>query len=240
MTTQPRLTERSDPEAPTFVDARRRAGTGFGSSKGFFMTAKYSAKRPRETSALNLNAKVSIQITERDGNQLIIVKEHSETEVVSTSEQAIEIPIELLPDLKRAVAAIEAGSGDESPPAERASQSVSFAHESEEEFARILDFYHIAWQYEPRTFALEHDGDGNITRSFTPDFYLPEHDLYIELTTLKQSLVTKKNRKVRRLRELYPEVNIKILYASDFRKLVEKFAASGNWHQQEIKRERTD
>jgi hypothetical protein len=202
------------------------------------MTAKYSAKRPHETSALNLNAKVSIQITE--GHQLIILKEHSEAEVVSTSEQAIEIPAELLPELKRAVAAIEASPGNESSAAEQASGSISFAHESEEEFARILDFYHIAWQYEPRTFVLERDDEGNVTSSFTPDFYLPEHDQYIELTTLKQSLVTKKNRKVRCLRELYPDVNIKILYASDFRKLVEKFAASGSWQEQEIEREKTD
>lgn len=201
------------------------------------MTAKYSAKQPREDSTLNRNTKVSIQITERDGNQLIVLKEHLDAEVVSTSEQAIEIPVELLPDLKRAVAAIESGASDDDLHVKQTNQSISFAHESEEEFARILDFYHIAWQYEPRAFALERDGDGHITSSFTPDFYLPEHDLYIELTTLKQSLVTKKNRKVRRLRELYPEVNIKILYASDFRKLVEKFAASGNWQEQEIERE---
>lgn len=195
------------------------------------MISKYFANRPREDSALNLDAKVLIQITERDGNHLIILKEHSETEVVSTSEQAIEIPADLLPELKRAVAALEAGARKEAGEDEQA--RVSFAHESEEEFARILDFYHIAWQYEPRTFAIEWDEAGNATKSFTPDFYLPEHNQYIELTTLKQSLVTKKNRKVRRLRELYPEVNIKILYASDFRKLVEKLAASANWQEQE-------
>ncbi|HKA18219.1 MAG TPA: hypothetical protein VKN18_07875, partial [Blastocatellia bacterium] len=70
--------------------------------------------------------------------------------------------------------------------------------------------------------------DGNVTGSFTPDFYLPDHNLYIELTTAKQQLVTKKNRKVRQLRKLYPEINVKVLYASDYRKLIEKFAASGN------------
>ena len=76
---------------------------------------------------------------------------------------------------------------------------------------------------------IEWDKDGNVVSSFTPDFYLPDHDIYIELTTLKQPLVTKKNRKIRLLRELYPEIKIKVLYASDYRKLIEKFAASGTF-----------
>ena len=106
---------------------------------------------------------------------------------------------------------------------------VEFAHPSEAEFAHILDFYQVAWAYEPRTFAVEWDEEGNFVSSFTPDFYLPEHDLYIELTTLKQKLVTTKNRKVRLLRRHYPEVKIKLFYGSDYRKLLEKFAASGVW-----------
>src|SRR5262249_44592396 len=84
-------------------------------------------------------------------------------------------------------------------------------------------------QYEPRTFAIEWDADGAVTGSFTPDFYLPDYDLFIELTTLRQQLVTRKNRKLRLLRQLHPEINIKILYASDYRKIVEKFVASGRW-----------
>ena len=98
-----------------------------------------------------------------------------------------------------------------------------FANASEAEFARILDFYQIEWQYEPKSFPLERDGGGEVTESFTPDFYLPQFDLFIELTTLKQDLVTKKNRKIRRLRELYPTVNLKILYGRDYRKLLERF-----------------
>jgi len=98
-----------------------------------------------------------------------------------------------------------------------------FAHRSEAEFAKILDFYGIRWLYEPRTFPLEWDDRGYVIESFNPDFYLPEYDLFIELTTLKQSLVTRKNRKVRRLRELYPEVNIKIFYGRDFRYLLLKY-----------------
>ena len=98
-----------------------------------------------------------------------------------------------------------------------------FAHESEEEFARLLDFYGIRWEYEPRSFPLERDDAGRVLESFSPDFYLPDFDLYIELTTLKQSLVTRKNRKVRRLRELYPDVRLKIFYGRDYRSLLVKY-----------------
>lgn len=198
------------------------------------MTADYrdgqqNSSRSDETTG----GEVKIQIAERNGQKVIIIKEQEAAETDLTSQQIIEIPAQLLPDLKRAVAAIEENAGDK--PASPA--LASFAHESEAEFARILDFYHIAWQYEPQTFPVEWDEQGQVTRSFTPDFYLPQHNLYIELTTLKQSLVTKKNRKVRRLRELYPEINIKILYASDYRKLVEKFAGSAAWQDEQIGRE---
>lgn len=104
---------------------------------------------------------------------------------------------------------------------------VVFAHDSEREFASILDFYRIEWVYEPRSFPLQWDSDGRLTESFTPDFYLPELDLYVELTTLKQSLVTKKNRKLRRLRELYPDINIKLFYGRDFRSLMAKYGLAG-------------
>jgi hypothetical protein len=103
------------------------------------------------------------------------------------------------------------------------SDGARFAHASERQFARLLDFYQIEWQYEPRSFDLEWDPDGNATQRFTPDFYLPQFDLYIEITTLSQKLVTKKNRKVRRLRELYPEVNCKIFYQRDYLSLVTKY-----------------
>ena len=100
---------------------------------------------------------------------------------------------------------------------------VRFAHESERQFARLLDFYHVAWQYEPTEFTLEWDDEGRPAQAFRPDFYLPAHDLYIEITTLNQRLVTKKNRKVRRLRELHPEVNVKVLYQRDYLNLLVKF-----------------
>ncbi|GAB4274024.1 MAG: hypothetical protein Kow0056_01770 [Coriobacteriia bacterium] len=108
------------------------------------------------------------------------------------------------------------------PVSDRVAQT-EFAHPSERVAAQILDFYRIRWEYEPTTFPLEWDSKGNVIASFTPDFYLPDFDVYIELTTMSQKLVTKKNRKVRRMRELYPDVTIKILYQKDFRRLLFKY-----------------
>jgi hypothetical protein len=188
---------------------------------GVFMKAKTADLQPD-----NLSKEIHIQISERNGQQILVIKEQNPAK--SIGEYEVEIPASLLPELKRVVETIEQKYNAESAAMETTSQhsEIRFAHESEAEFARILDFYHIDWQYEPRSFVTERDEAGNPLRSFTPDFYLPEHDLYIEITTQKQSLVTKKNRKLRQLRELHPEINIKLLYASDYNKLIEKFAAS--------------
>jgi hypoxanthine phosphoribosyltransferase len=102
-------------------------------------------------------------------------------------------------------------------------QRPPFAHESEAELARILDFYGVRWEYEPHTFPILWNLQGDVLESFSPDFYLPDLDLYVELTTLKQRLVRKKNRKLRRLRELYPEIRIKLFYGRDFRQLMLKY-----------------
>ncbi len=97
-----------------------------------------------------------------------------------------------------------------------------FAHASEAEFASVLDFYQIEWLYEPRSFPLEWSGDG-VSLMFTPDFYLPELDMYIELTTMKQELITAKNRKVRKLREMYPDIKIRLITKKDFARLLSKY-----------------
>lgn len=112
-----------------------------------------------------------------------------------------------------------AGPAEPGGPAERP----RFAHASEAELARILDFYAVRWEYEPRVFPILWNLDGDVVESFTPDFYLPDFDLYLELTTLRQRLVRKKNRKLRRLRELYPDVRVKLFYARDFRALMLKY-----------------
>jgi len=112
---------------------------------------------------------------------------------------------------------------------------VEFAHPSEQEFARFLDYYRIRWLYEPVSFPIAWEGT-RVAEMFTPDFYLPEHDLYIELTTMKQSLVTPKNRKLRMLRELYPELNVRLLYRKDYQQLLAK-AGYGALEVQHLKKE---
>jgi hypoxanthine phosphoribosyltransferase len=100
---------------------------------------------------------------------------------------------------------------------------IPFSHPAEEAFARVLDFYRTRWEYEPTTFPLEWDENGRVTNAFSPDFYLADEDLYVELTTMKQSLVTRKNRKLRLLRELYPGVRCKLIYRKDVASLAVKY-----------------
>jgi hypoxanthine phosphoribosyltransferase len=101
-------------------------------------------------------------------------------------------------------------------------KKVRFVHPSEEEFAGILDFYNIEWVYEPRAFPINWDKNG-VTQMFTPDFYLPRYDLYVELTTMKQRSVTAKNKKLRLLRQLYPSIRITLLYKKDFERMLARF-----------------
>lgn len=98
-----------------------------------------------------------------------------------------------------------------------------FANQAELECAKILDFYGVPWEYEPRTFVLEEREDGKVSRAFTPDFYLPEQDLYLEVTVMKQSLVTRKNRKLRKLRQQYPGVKVKLFYKRDIERLAQRY-----------------
>ena len=98
-----------------------------------------------------------------------------------------------------------------------------FANEAERECAKLLDFYGVPWQYEPRTFVLERDEHGRVVEAFTPDFYLPEQDLYVEITVMKQSLVTRKNRKLRKVRQLYPDVRVKLFYKRDIERLAQRY-----------------
>ena len=108
----------------------------------------------------------------------------------------------------------QAYSGDEQP---------RFANEAELECAKLLDFYGVPWDYEPRTFVLARDEEGRVTSAFAPDFYLPEQELYVEVTVMRQSLVTRKNRKLREVRQLYPGVKIKLFYRRDIERLAQRY-----------------
>ncbi len=104
---------------------------------------------------------------------------------------------------------------------------VTFAHPSERYFATLLDLYGVAWRYEPFEFPLAWDASGHPTKAFRPDFYLPEHSLFVELTVADQRLVTRKNAKVRRMRELYPELELAVVYQRDLTTLLERHGLEG-------------
>lgn len=108
-------------------------------------------------------------------------------------------------------------------PSNKDKKLVKFSHASEEMFARILDFYELDWQYEPRTFELEWDEKGKVKLAFSPDFYLPDQDLFVELTTLRPQLATIKNKKLKLMNELYPEIKIKLMKRRDIRILLIKY-----------------
>jgi hypothetical protein len=113
-----------------------------------------------------------------------------------------------------------ARGGRTSHPACAPAGQVRFAHPSERLFAALLDLSGERWEYEPVEFPLEWDAHGSPVSGFRPDFYLPSRGVFIELTTADQRLVTRKNRKVRRMRELYPEVQIRVVYQRDFASLL--------------------
>jgi hypothetical protein len=112
-------------------------------------------------------------------------------------------------------------------PSAFAAARVEFAHPSERVFATLLDLYAVRWRYEPIEFPLAWDEDGRPTKAFRPDFYLPDHALLVELTVADQRLVTRKNGKVRRMRELYPELRIAVVYQRDLAGLLERHGLEG-------------
>lgn len=115
-------------------------------------------------------------------------------------------------------------------------RTVRFAHDSERRFARILDFYGVGWEYEPVEFALDWDEAGRPTAAFRPDFWLPDPGLFVELTTLNQRLVTKKNGKIRRMARLYPDVRVTVLYQRDTLALLAKYGLAGTGRRPEVAR----
>jgi len=103
---------------------------------------------------------------------------------------------------------------------------VTFAHESESALAKLFDFYGIEWQYEPRMFPIVWNERGEAVEFFTPDFYLPEYGLFLELTTSKPYLKTRKNRKIRLLREHYPDINVKLFTRIDIERIFSRLATA--------------
>ena len=98
-------------------------------------------------------------------------------------------------------------------------QQPRFAHHTEAEFARLLDFYEVEWLYEPCSFPIARDESGKAVEWFAPDFYLPKYDLFFEMTVQSPRLQSRKNRKVRLLREAFPDIAIKLFTRRDVERI---------------------
>jgi hypothetical protein len=98
-----------------------------------------------------------------------------------------------------------------------------FAHPVERELADLLDAHEIRWWYEPHTFVLERNGSGHVTRAFTPDFYLPDLDYYLECTVARRPLTRVKRRKAEATRRRYG-VMVEIAYRADFETLARRWS----------------
>ena len=197
------------------------------------MFAEVSLFEKKFTIGANKEATVSLLESEQGLFLQLQTEKNGNGEAVVESKTSI--PVALLPEVKRAINEIETilsdrGELDDYDNAQAYQQSriLPFANESEHEFARILDFYKIKWEYEPTTFPIAWDAEGYVRESFTPDFYLPDYGIFIELTTMKQSLVTKKNRKVRLFEQHYPDIPIKLFYGKDYKALLAKFGIPTN------------
>lgn len=93
--------------------------------------------------------------------------------------------------------------------------TVRFAHPIERQFAEALAADGIPWLYEPTTFVLEQDANGNATEAITPDFYLPDQDVYVECTVQRIALLRRKRRKIEKLRKRYG-ITIALFDSRDF------------------------
>ena len=197
------------------------------------MSAEVSLFEKKFTIGANKEATVSLLESKQGLFLQLQTEKNGDSEAVVESRTSI--PVALLPEMKRAINEIETILSDrgelddyDNAQAYEESRTIPFANESEQEFARILDFYEISWEYEPTTFPIAWDAEGYVRESFTPDFYLPDYGIFIELTTMKQSLVTKKNRKVRLFEQHYPDIPIKLFYGKDYKALLVKFGISAN------------
>jgi len=185
--------------------------------------------------AIGANKEATVSLLESKQGLFLQLQTEKNGEGEAVVESRTSIPVALLPEMKRAINEIETILSDrgelddyDNAQAYQQSRTLPFANESEQEFARILDFYKIRWEYEPTTFPIAWDAEGYVRESFTPDFYLPDYGIFIELTTMKQSLVTKKNRKVRLFEQHYPDIPIKLFYGKDYKALLIKFGIPAN------------
>lgn len=102
----------------------------------------------------------------------------------------------------------------------------SFVHPVERELACVFDELGIQWEYEPHTLVLERHDDGSVKEAFTPDFFLPELGIYVELTVMRQRLTNRKRRKASKARTR-SGVTVEILFRRDLERLARRWRLPG-------------
>ncbi len=114
------------------------------------------------------------------------------------------------------------GSRPTSPRAARAKAGIRFDIDPkiyffsrwEANYARLLNFQGMRWVHQPQTFRLK-------KQNYTPDFYLPEQDKFIEI---KNFLSDYSKNRDEEFRKLYPNLRLDLILKKDYLKLQEKFA----------------
>lgn len=84
----------------------------------------------------------------------------------------------------------------------------------EANFARILNLLKIKWVFQPESFDLKF-------QKYTPDFYLPEYDLYVEIKNFLSNYSAKRDKA---FRKLYPDKNLSLILRPEYTKLQSGFA----------------
>ena len=112
------------------------------------------------------------------------------------------------------------------PAATGASETPRFAHPVERALSGVLDELGVRWRYEPHTFVLGRHPSGSVSAAFTPDFYLPDLDLYLECSVARTGLLRRKRRKIEATQRRYGVV-VHLVRRSDFETLVRRWSLRG-------------
>ena len=94
------------------------------------------------------------------------------------------------------------------------SNEIYFYSRWEANIARLFNYLGIRWQHQPKIFNL-------VSQNYTPDFYLPDDDIYIEV---KNFLWKYSKIRDRKFRKLYPDIKLTLLLKKDYLELEKKYS----------------
>jgi len=94
------------------------------------------------------------------------------------------------------------------------SKTIYFYSRWEANIARLFNYSGIKWTYQQKTFDLG-------SQNYTPDFYLPDGDIYIEV---KNFLWRYSKTRDRKFRKIYPGIKLTLLLKKDYLELEKKYS----------------